>query len=412
VWGALALVGALAVAAAILAIGVTKGWFDSGSVEGSTVGFEPKQEPKPRFTGSWPDYGYDAQRSRSNTALDLKPPYRRIWRFEAGSLLEFPPVLGRGAAFIGTNRGAAIAIDTLTGREIWRRKLAGRVASSPALAIDGTRKIRARRDLVLFTTTQGFLYALDRTTGGVRWRMRAGSSIESSPLVVDRSAYIGTLDGRVLRISLRDGRRVWAATAAGDVKAGLAVAGKAVVVGDYAGRVSAFARRSGRLLWRRTSPGEALRGAGRFYAGPAVAYGRVYVSNVNGRVLALDRDTGAVAWVRVLHGLVYSSAAVSRRLVYVGSYDRRLHALDAVTGRPRWSADVGERISGSPSVVGRLVYVSTLARGARKGRTFAFDARTGKRVWAFPDGRYTPVTAVTGLLVITGWRTLYGLAPR
>jgi outer membrane protein assembly factor BamB len=114
----------------------------------------------------------------------------------------------------------------------------------------------------------------------------------------------------------------------------------------------------------------------------------------------------------VLDDFVYSSAAVSDRTVVVGSYDRRVHALDAVTGRPRWSFDAGERISGSPSVVGDLVYASTIARDPRDGRTVALDLATGRRVWTFPDGRYSPAVAVRGLLVITGVRTLYGLAPR
>jgi outer membrane protein assembly factor BamB len=114
--------------------------------------------------------------------------------------------------------------------------------------------------------------------------------------------------------------------------------------------------------------------------------------------------------VRTLGDFVYSSAAISRQTVFVGSYDHKLHALDAVTGNERWSFDAGERISGSPSVIGRLVYVSTLARGGRKGTTFALDVATGDRVWSFPDGRYSPAVGVEGLLILTGRQILYGLA--
>jgi outer membrane protein assembly factor BamB len=175
---------------------------------------------------------------------------------------------------------------------------------------------------------------------------------------------------------------------------------------------SAFRVTDGSLVWRTESPGGALRGAGRFYAGPAVAYGRVYIGNVNGRVIALDRDTGRVAWVRVVDDFVYSSAAVADGLVYVGSYDQRLYALDAVTGEVRWSRDFGERISGSPSVIGDVVYASTIARVPSEGRTLGLDARTGRVVLRFPDGRYSPAVAVEGILVMTGVRTLYGLVPR
>jgi outer membrane protein assembly factor BamB len=391
------------VAAGVLAYGVTRGWFDSGSVEGTSSGFEPQQAPTGSATaGAWPEWGFDAARTRANPALDIAPPFRRLWSFDAGSLVEFPPVIADGRAIVGTNYGLAFALDVDTGKVLWRAHTRGRVASSPA--IDGTR--------VLFTTKRGDVLALDTRTGEELWRRKVGSAIESSPLVVGSSFYIGTLSKRVMKLSTRTGGVRWSVPAPGGIKASLALSGRNVIVGDYSGHVAAFRRSDGREVWRRTSPGERLRGAGRFYAGPAVAYGRVFIGNVNGRVLALDADTGAVAWVRVLDDFVYSSAAVADRTVFLGSYDHRFYALDAVTGKVRWSVDAGERISGSPSVVGGLVWFSTLARRPADGRTLALDVRTGARRFGFPDGRYSPAVAVDDRLVLTGVRTLYGLTPR
>ena len=403
-WIAGAVLALLIAAAGVLVFGVTRGWFDEGSVEGTTQGFEPTEAPRGSAGADrWPEFGYDARRTRANPALTgLRPPFRRAWTYDAGSLLEFPPVIGDGRAIVGTNAGLALAVDIESGRELWRERLRGRVASSPALA----------GDLALFTTIRGEVIALDAATGRRVWRRDVGAAVESSPLVIEGSAYIGTLSGRVLRLDARTGGVRWAAQASGDVKASLAQAGPNVVVGDYAGMITAFRAGDGTVAWRAKSPGEALRGAGRFYAGPAVSYGRIYIGNVNGRVIALDRDTGDVAWVRVLDDFVYSSAALAQSTVYVGSYDHRLYALDAVTGRVRWSFDAGERISGSASVIGDVVYVSTLARTPGDGRTFGLDVRTGKRLLTFPDGRYSPAVAVEGLLVLTGVRTLYGLVPR
>lgn len=399
--GAIALV--VVVAAAVLGYGLTRGWFDPGSVEGTSEGFEPTDVPAPApASTSWPEYGYDARRTRANTDLTLAPPFARAWTFDAGSLVEFPPVIADGRAVVGTNAGLAIALDVRTGRELWRVALRGRVASSPALS----------GDLALFTTIRGDVIALRGATGERVWRRRVAGAVESSPLVVQDSAYIGTLGGRIMRLDARTGGVEWSVPAGGEVKASLALAGPNVVVGDYAGNVTAFRRSDGKRVWSAESPGGALRGAGRFYGGPAVAYGRVFIGNVNGRVLALDRDTGEVAWVRVLDDYVYASPAVADRLVYVGSYDHRLYALDAVTGEVRWSFDAGERISGSASVIGDVVYTSTLARVPSQGRTFGLDARTGRRLLTFPDGRYSPAVGVQGILVMTGVRTLYGLTPR
>lgn len=411
--------GAAAVVAggglALGALAVRDGWFDEGSLEGGTSGFVPQEAPpEDAGTGSWPEFGFDAGRSRANTQLALRPPYRRVWRVDGGSLLEFPPVIGDGRVIVGTNRGLAVGVDLRSGRVLWRTRLGGTVASSPALTgiRPGAGGPAARPALALFTTIRGDLLALDPASGAIRWRMRFGSAIESSPLVIGDGVYIGTLDGRVMRVSLRTRRVVWTARAAGDVKSSLAESDATVVVGDYGGTVAAYAKRDGRVVWRTTSPGPRFRGAGRFYAGPAVAYGRVYVGNVNGRMLALSARDGAVAWVRVVGDFIYSSAAVSRRTVFVGSYDRSLYALDAVTGRVRWRHDAGERISGAPSVIGDVVWYSTLARNPRRGRTVGLDVRTGEEVFTHPEGRYSPAVGADGILVLTGVRTLTALAPR
>ncbi|MEZ5079174.1 MAG: PQQ-binding-like beta-propeller repeat protein [Thermoleophilia bacterium] len=404
--------GALVVAigAGIGAFGLINGWFDDASVEGSTVGFDIAAEPAaPPAAPEWPEYGFTPERTRANTGLKLSPPYRRLWRVDAGSLVEFPPVVAQGRAYVGTNGRRALAIDLRTGRVVWRARLHGAVASSPA----ATGPIgRARHRLLLVTMVKGGLIALDPATGRTLWRMSFGSPIESSPLVLGDQVYVGTLDGRVLRISLRTRRVVWTARATGAVKGSLARSGRNVVVGDYGGRVTAYRQDTGRVVWRTTSPGQRLRGAGRFYAGPTIAYGRVFIGNVNGRMLALSAARGSVAWVRVVDDFIYSSAAVAHRTVFVGSYDHHLYALDAVTGRVKWRHDGGERISGSPTVVGDIVWYSTIAPRAEDGRTFGLDLRTGRVVVRINEGRYTPAVAVKDTLLLTGVDTITALRSR
>jgi outer membrane protein assembly factor BamB len=53
-----------------------------------------------------------------------------------------------------------------------------------------------------------------------------------------------------------------------------------------------------------------------------------------------------------------------------------------------------------------IVYFST------RGKSHALDARTGKEVWDFGDGRYTPLVADEDRVYFVGWKTIYGLASR
>ena len=51
-------------------------------------------------------------------------------------------------------------------------------------------------------------------------------------------------------------------------------------------------------------------------------------------------------------------------------------------------------------------YFSTLAE-----RTYALDARTGRLLWTFPDGKYSPVVSDGRRLYLIGYTRLYALEP-
>ena len=90
--------------------------------------------------------------------------------------------------------------------------------------------------------------------------------------------------------------------------------------------------------------------------------------------------------------------------MYAGSYDDHLYAFDAATGDVKWRFRANGDISGSPTIVNGIVYFATL-----KERTYALDARTGKRLWSYPDGQYTPVVADVDRLYLVGHAKLYGM---
>ena len=58
-------------------------------------------------------------------------------------------------------------------------------------------------------------------------------------------------------------------------------------------------------------------------------------------------------------------------------------------------------------MIGNVVYFATLA-----GRTYALATRTGRQLWTYPDGKYTPVVAAKGRLFLVGFGKVYGMVPR
>ena len=371
----------------------------------------PVTRPRPSTPAfSWPVYGFDPARTHS-APLQLRPPFRTVWKvYSDSSFIEFPPVLASGRLFFGTNHGLVLAVEASSGRIAWHRQFAGCIASSPAVG-NGIAYIGLMNPPPCTGTAPSFLVALDTRNGKTLWRFRAGV-IETSPLLAGGRVYFGSWDHRVYALDARTGRLAWSFATGDRVKGGVALAGRTVYAGSYDGQLYALDARSGRLRW--TAGGGRL---GRLYATPSVAHGRLFVSSTNGRVYAFSLSGNELWWVQT-GSYVYSPAALAGGTAYVGSYDHRLYALSQATGRTRWAFDAGAPISGAPTVIGGLVYFSTCGScssyesDARARRTFALDAATGRLVWRFPDGEYSPVIGDRERLYLTGFTSLYGLVPR
>jgi outer membrane protein assembly factor BamB len=365
--------------------------------------------PTPQPLGiQWPQYGYDAQRTRA-LDLPLRPPFRPVWRWGGGSLVEFPPVIGYGRLYVSTNSGEFAAISMTTGKRAWKYFSRRCVASSPALGPQRTGTVFA-----VFLNPPpcnatgggtGKVIAFSAGHGEIRWQKTIGPS-ETSPLLVGDRLYVGDWNGDVWALDARSGKTLWRYHTGGAVKGGAALSGNRLYVGSYDGHVYCIDARNGTLVWKQSGQG-GLFGSSTFYATPAVAYGRVYIGSTDGKMYSFGAASGSLIWSYGTGGYVYASPAVSDGLVFVGSYSKTFYAFDAATGDVRWSFAANGQISGSPTVIGNVVYFATLAQ-----RTYALNIHTGKVLWTFPDGKYTPVVAAKGKLFLTGYGKVYGMVPR
>jgi outer membrane protein assembly factor BamB len=372
----------------------------------------PPPPPKPHRVPTdtpWPFYGYDLARTRSFPhGGELDPPFRVGWRFNDGALLEFPPVIDRNTLYFEDANGFARAVNTTNGHVKWVRRIGTLAAASPGLDL--------RHKLAFFTLLSatpgasqpgdGRVVALSMKTGEKVWSHALGPGSESSPLVHGLSVYVGDQGGTVYSYRTYDGHLNWTFGASGSVKGGVAFAHDTIYFGDYGGEVHAVSAADGREIWSA--------GAGdNIYSTPAVAFGRVYVGSTNGGVYAFWANSGAQAWTASTGAYVYASPAVADvpgvgPTVYIGSYDGNEYAYDATSGSERWSHSGGGRIDGSATVLGKIVYYSSLGSNT----TVGLDVRSGRRVFSFPDGEFTPVIADGKVVFLIGYSTIYQLVPK
>lgn len=348
----------------------------------------------------WPIYGLKSARTRDLT-VDLSPPFKPLWRFNANQLLEFSPILVRGVLYVVRKDARVYAIDAKTGRQLWTHKVGSLSAASPAYH-DGK---------IFVVTLSGRIVALNAKNGHIKWAKSLGSRSESSPLILEDSVIFGSENGTLYRVKASNGKTEWTFKAGGAIKGGAAYANGKLYIGAYGGSVYAVRAKSGSLVWRSSTSGARFGfGSGNFYATPAVAYGRVYIGNTDGKMYSFSSESGKLGWSRGTGSYVYGAAAVDNvsgagPTIFFGSYSGTFYALNAANGNTRWTYDSGGEISGAPTVVGRVVYFSTIDTT----NTYGLSTKSGRRVFARGSGAYNPVISDGHRIYMTGYESISAL---
>ena len=375
-------------------------------VHNEAVPFKPekpvKPPPKPQ-TVNWPIFGLNPARTRYLPAQGIKPPFKLIWHYSEKPLLEFPPVYAHGRLYAVNNNATAFALDANTGKVLWERRIGRLNASSPAYN---------RGYLYIVNLVPGHIVKLDAETGRIVWKHSLPARAESSPLVLGRSVYFGCENGYLYSLSTHNGNIRWATQLGGPVKAAPAFRHGVLYVGDYGGYMNAVRASDGKLIWQSGSLGPGLGASGEFYSTPALAFGRVYAGNNDGRVYSYDQQDGTLAWSHSTGGWVYSGPTVATTpdtppTVYIGSFDGNVYALNAQNGETRWQRGAGGEVVGSLSAVGNIVYVAEFTHTS----TIGFDMRTGKPVFHYKTGTYSPVISDGRRIYLVGYSSINALEP-
>lgn len=298
------------------------------------------------------------------------------------------------------------------------------------------------------------VYAVELHTQRTRWVVQLPGSVVSAPAVTDHWVYVGSLDGRLYKLSRADGSLAWAypsldQPAAGSIWGGPVVHGGIAYFGTTDSDVYAVDTDTGALRWATSTP-EAITAGVSLGENTIVA-----MSGANEWATALDPDTGAVRWQRKFYDWADSrtmgtAASVSWSKAYFTGLDKKLHivwlsnGLDVVT-----PPDLGANAQNTPVLSPWGVFVGTNAGQVRSfdqlgtakwtttlpssgivsspihaagrvwasstdGKVYALDADNGVLEWSFATGGalFAPPAIVSNhLLVGSDDRNLYALTP-
>jgi outer membrane protein assembly factor BamB len=256
------------------------------------------------------------------------------------------------------------------------------------------------------------------------WEVPTEHGTRSTAAILDGRVYIGTLDGYVLCLDLRNGDEIWKYRSiestdpeefAPGFNAPTTVSDEAVFVGDEDGVFHAIDREFGAQLWKFETQGEIVGGA------TLLPGNRVMFGSHDGRLYCLARDSAEVIWQFETLGPVNGTQAVStisaasepapttsgepERYTFVTGCDKPfLRVVDTASGQQVSEIPLGDALLiASPALVNGVLYF-----GTDSGQVLALDWQQQTTNWIYSDpddpNQINSSPAVTEDAVIIGSR--------
>lgn len=368
-----------------------------GGAEGSGAGYV-----------DWPLFGRVPQRTHylPSRSRALDPPLKEAWSVDTHALIEFPPAIHGGVAYVINKYGNGKAVRLRDRKVLWELKIRPSNKGKPNFVTAPV----YYEGKVFGAFLDGHLAAGDAKTGKKVWVRKLNAHLESSPLAIDGTLYLGTDTTDVVALHASDGKTLWDFNSPGAIKASPSYDKGRIFVADYQSAMFALDAKTGKPIWRTNTSKAPPYGRGGFFSSPAVAFGRVYAARDDGTVYAFDEKSGKVEWSFATGDSVYGSPAVAQvpgtpPTVYIGSENGRFFALDARTGKVRWTYEVGGPIPGTATVIGHTVYTSSF----QTRETVGLDVRTHKPDYRVKQAGYTPMVSDGKRLYLIGYYVVIGL---
>ena len=209
-----------------------------------------------------------------------------------------------------------------------------------------------------YATASGKVVGMTLTDGKPVWSVQLGGKIYSTPALHENILVVPCTDGGIYAFEANTGKELWKCQTTKGIVASPTIYGKAVYVGSSDGNFRALRLKDGKLLW-------VFQGVKGFCDGaPHVDKSQVIFSTWGGMVYSLDTKIGTRQWAWARKGSHYYSSGSSTPLksgsrVFIVSPDRRTYCLDTWTGEVLYFADCG-RESIVLSEDGQTIYIKSM----------------------------------------------------
>jgi outer membrane protein assembly factor BamB/predicted phosphodiesterase len=213
-----------------------------------------------------------------------------------------------------------------------------------------------------------------------KWRFTSDANVISTPAVAGDDVIVGNQDGKLLCLSLKEGKPKWSYQTKGSIFSSPAIAKGYVVVGSGDGKVYCLDIKKGELKWTKETEASVL-------GSPLIQNDTVFIGGSDHSFLALDLNSGKTIWkFEGLEGPVVSTPLLYNGKIIFGAWDRNLYSLDRNTGMLLWKWSNGSTVRNySPAACIPVAYDDVIYVVAPDRYISAIDVNDGKTLWRNND---------------------------
>ena len=257
-----------------------------------------------------------------------------LWNHTTETPIRIAPTVGTDRLFVQTIDNLLIALDTATGKELWKYK----VNLEATTLVGGASPAYSQAlDVVVAAFSNGEVRAFKASTGSPLWadylvaKRRVNSlaninAIKANPVIDGDRVYVAGNNSIFAAINIRTGERVW--------EKEIGMTNQPWVAGNYIFGLSdnfdlfAMEKNTGKIIWSFNVPTATNieDKSGVFVSGPVLTGNRLIVATSNGYAFAVSPYVGKIlGFVQVDEGVVLPPIVVNEMLILT-SNDARLLA--------------------------------------------------------------------------------------
>ncbi len=233
------------------------------------------------------------------------------------------------------------------------------------------------------------------------WTYRTGRMC-TSPVVANGIAVVGSGDGKVHAVNLKDGSARWTFDLGAEIEGSPAIHNGQVVIGSTEGKVVCLSLTDGALRWE-TKAGDKISGAVTIYSTNETT--RVLVGSYDNNVYCFELVDGKKVWAYETQSYVNGTPAITtlnqEAVAVVGGCDAKLHVIKLADGKAIREIEVSAYVASSLACNNGQAIT-----GHYGNEVISAELATGATLWTYKEKNFPFFSspAVSAAEVVIGGR--------